>query len=124
MIFNRYKFICIILFLFSEHIFKAKFFFYQTCKEHSSDNPPVNNQNTVTIWCLFRKCEVGDGDIKRVTIKDVGRDYGSGSVAGKELSLFGEDDSEEKAELSPKESLFSRDFMVGQVLLLKNEQHV
>ena len=69
----------------------------------------------MTIWRLFRKCEVGDGDIKRVTIKDVGRDYGSGSVAGKELSLFGEDDSEEKAELSPKESLFSRDFKVGHV---------
>ena len=65
---------------------------------------------------------MGDGDIKKVTIKDVSHDYGSGSVDGKEISLFGEDDFEEKAEISPQESLFSRDFKVGQVLLWNYEQ--
>ena len=54
-----------------------------------------------------------------MTIKDITRDYGLGMVDGKEISLFGEDDFEEKAEISPKESLFSKDFKVGLVLLKK-----
>ena len=53
-----------------------------------------------------------EGDVHKVTIKDVQHDYadGLGLVDGKEVSLFGEDDNEEKAEIKPKKSMFSKNF--------------
>ena len=55
-----------------------------------------------------------DGDVHKVTIKDVQHDYadGLGMVEGKEVSLFVDDDNEEKAEIKPKKSMFSKDFQV------------
>ena len=66
------------------------------------------------ILCLFRSCLETDGDVHKVTIKDVRHDYddGLGVVDGKEVSLFGEDDQEEKAEIKPKKSMFSKNFKV------------
>ena len=63
---------------------------------------------------LFRNCLEGDGDVQKVTIMDVSRDYndGLGTVEGKEVSLFVDDENEEKAEIKPKKSMFSKNFQV------------
>ena len=55
-----------------------------------------------------------EGDVHKVTIKDVQHDYadGLGLVESKEVSLFGDDDNEEKAEIKPKKSMFSKNFQV------------